>query len=99
MSSAHNEGKSVIAERFIKVLKSKITLSLKYKKMTVNDNKSDLPYLNKLVNQYNNAYHHFVNKKLINADFLLCLKKLKPILKLLSLKSMIELELLSIKYF
>ena len=43
----HDEGKSVITERFIKTLKSKI-----YKNMTANDNKSYLPYLNisKLVN-------------------------------------------------
>ena len=43
----HNEGKSVITERFIKTLKSKI-----YKNMTANDNKSYLSYLNisKLVN-------------------------------------------------
>ena len=39
MYSAHNEGKSVIAERFIKTLKVKI-----YKKMTANDNKSYLPF-------------------------------------------------------
>ena len=32
MYSTHNEGKSVIAERFIKTLKSKI-----YKRMTAND--------------------------------------------------------------
>ena len=38
MYSTHNENKSVIAERFIKTLKSKI-----YKKMTSNDNKSCLP--------------------------------------------------------
>ena len=35
MHSAYNEGKSVIAERFIKTLKAKI-----YKKMTVDDSKS-----------------------------------------------------------
>ena len=32
--STHNEGKSVIAERFIKMLKAKI-----FKKMTANDSK------------------------------------------------------------
>ena len=37
MYSANNEGKSVIAERFIKTLKAKI-----YKIMTVNDSKSSL---------------------------------------------------------
>ena len=31
--------------------------------MTANDSKSYLPYLNKLVNQYSNTYHHFINKK------------------------------------
>ena len=41
MYSAHNEGKSVIAERFIKTLKSKI-----YKKMTANDKKSYLIWIN-----------------------------------------------------
>ena len=44
MYSAHNEGKSVIAERFIKILKTKIN-----KKVTANDSKSYLPYLNQLV--------------------------------------------------
>ena len=34
MYSTHNEGKSIITERFIKTVKSKI-----YKKMTANDNK------------------------------------------------------------
>ena len=62
--STHNEGKSVIAERFVKTLKSKI-----YKKMTDNDSKFYLPQLNKLVDQYNNTYHHSINKKHINADY------------------------------
>ena len=64
MYSTHNEGKSVIAERFIKTLKSKV-----YKKMTANDSKSYLPYLNKLVDEYNNTYHHSVYRKPINADY------------------------------
>ena len=58
MYSTHNEGKSVIAERFIKTLKAKI-----YKEVTANDSKSYLPYLNKLVDEYNNNYHHSINKK------------------------------------
>ena len=37
--------------------------------MTANDSKSYLPYLNKIVDQYNNIYHHFINKKPINADY------------------------------
>ena len=31
--------------------------------MTANDTKSYLSYSNKLVDQYNNAYHHSVNEK------------------------------------
>ena len=57
MYSAHDEAKSLIAERFIKTLKSD---------MIVNDSKSYLPYLNKLEDQYNNTYYHSINKKLIN---------------------------------
>ena len=46
MYSTDKEGKSVIAERFIKTLKAKI-----YKTMTANDRKSYLSYLNKLLDQ------------------------------------------------
>ena len=59
MSWTYNENKSVIAERFIKTLKVKI-----YKKMTANNTKSCLSYLNKLIDQCNNAYHS-INKKLL----------------------------------
>ena len=31
--------------------------------MTASDKKYYLPYLNKLVDQYNNNYHHSINKK------------------------------------
>ena len=37
--------------------------------MTTNNSKPYLPYLNKLVDKYNNTYHHPVNKKSINADY------------------------------
>ena len=37
--------------------------------MTANDSKSYLSYLSKLVGQYNNTYHHGINKKPINADY------------------------------
>ena len=46
MYSTHNEGNSVIAERFIETLKAKV-----YKKKTANDSKSFLSYLNKSVDQ------------------------------------------------
>ena len=31
--------------------------------MTANDNKSYLPYLNELVDQYNNTYYHSTDEK------------------------------------
>ena len=52
MHSTHNEGKSVVAERFNRTLKTKI-----YKYMT---SMSKNVYINKLddiVNEYNNTYH------------------------------------------
>ena len=64
MFLTHNEGKSVIAERFKRTFKAK-----SYKKMTTNDSKSYLPYLNKLVDQYNNTYHHSFDRKSVNADY------------------------------
>ena len=64
MYSTHNEGKSVIAERFKRTLKGKI-----FKKMTANDSKSYLGYLNKLVDKYNNTYYYSVGKKPIHANY------------------------------
>ena len=57
MYSTHNEGKSLVAERFIRTLKSKIC-----KEMTVKM-KSYLGYLNRLVDKYNNTYHCSTGKK------------------------------------
>ena len=37
--------------------------------MTPNGSRSYLPYLNKIVVQYNNTYNHSINKKPINADY------------------------------
>ena len=39
--------------------------------MTANDNKFYLPYLNKLVDQYNKTYHHSINNKPLMLIFLL----------------------------
>ena len=43
--------------------------------MTANDSKSYLSYLNKLVDQYNNNYHHSIGKKPSNADNTVLTKK------------------------
>ena len=37
--------------------------------MRANDSKPYLSSLNKLVDQYNNTYHHYVNKSPINVDY------------------------------
>ena len=37
--------------------------------MTDNGRKSYLSYLNKLVDQYNNTYHHSINEKTISTDY------------------------------
>ena len=45
--------------------------------MTVNDSKFYLSYLNKLVDQYNNTYHHSINRKLINVDYSTLTKRIE----------------------
>ena len=70
--STRNESKSVVAERFIKTLKSKI-----YKKLTANNKKFYLGFLNKLVDEYNNTYHRSVGKKPVNADYFTSTKEIE----------------------
>ena len=52
MSSTYNEGKSVVAERFIRTLKNKI-----YKHMAVTSKNVYFDVLNDIVDEYNNTYH------------------------------------------
>ena len=58
MYSTYNEGKSLIAERFIRTLKNKL-----YKHMTAVS--SDVYYdaLDDIVDKYNNTYHNSIKKK------------------------------------
>ena len=49
--------------------------------MTANNSKSYLSYLNKLLDQYNNTYHHSINKKPINADYSALTEKIETNLK------------------
>ena len=58
MYSTHNEGKSVVAERFIRTLKSKI-----YRYMT---SISKNVYIDKLVDEYTNTYHTTIKMKPID---------------------------------
>ena len=55
MYLTHNEGKSIVAERFIRILKVKI-----HTKITANDSRSYLGYLNKSLDEYNNTYHRSI---------------------------------------
>ena len=61
MYSTHNEGKSVVAERFIRTLKSKI-----YKYMTSISKNVYIDKLDDIVDKYNNTYHTTINIKPID---------------------------------
>ena len=58
MISIHNEGKSVIAERFIRTLKTKI-----YKYLTSLSKNVLIDKLNDMVNEYNNTCHRTIKMK------------------------------------
>ena len=61
MYSKHNEEKSVVAERFIRTLKSKI-----YKYMTSISKNVYIDKLDDIVNEYNNTYHTTIKMKSID---------------------------------
>ena len=58
---AHNEGKSVVAERFIRTLKNKI-----YKYMTSMSKSVYIDKLDDIVNKHNNTYHRVNKRKKVN---------------------------------
>ena len=58
MYSIHNEGKFVVAERFIRTLKSKI-----YKYMTSISKNVYIDKLDDIVNEYNNTYNKTITMK------------------------------------
>ena len=58
MYSVHNEGKSVIVERFIRTLKNKT-----YKYMTSVSKNVYVDKLDDLVKKYNNLYHSIIKMK------------------------------------
>ena len=61
MYSTYNEGKSVVAERFIQTLKNKI-----YKCMTTISKNVYFDVLDDIVKKYNNTYHSTIKMKPIN---------------------------------
>ena len=58
----HNKRKSVVAERFIRTLKTKI-----YKYMTSISKNVYIDKLDDIVNEYNNTYHKTIKMKLVDA--------------------------------
>ena len=58
MYSIHNEGKSVVAERFLRTLKTKI-----YKYMTSVSKDLYMDKLDDVVGEYNNTYHRTIKIK------------------------------------
>ena len=61
MYSTYNEGKSVVAERFIRTLKNKI-----FKHMTAISKNVYFDVLDDIVNKYNNTVHRRIKMKLID---------------------------------
>ena len=61
MYSTHNEGKSVVAERFIRTLRNKI-----YKYMTSVSKNVYIDKLDDIVNEYNNTYHTTIKMRPID---------------------------------
>ena len=82
------------AERLIKSLKIKI-----YKKLTANDIKSCLGFLNELIDKCNNSYHRSISKKGIYADYFALNNEIKKILKPLKLMLVIELGIIITRIF
>ena len=82
MYSIHNEGKSIVAERFIRTL---MTKNCKY--MTSVSKNLYIDKLNDIVNEYNNTYHSTIKIKPVDVKDNTCIDlKKKLMIKVLNLK-------------
>ena len=63
MYSTYNEGKSVVAERFIRTLKNKL-----YKHMTATGKNVYYDVLDDVVNEYNNTKHNTIKMKPVDVE-------------------------------
>ena len=63
MYSTYNEGKSVVAERFIRTLKNKI-----YKHMAAVSKNVYFDVLNNIADKYNNTYHNAIKMRPIDSN-------------------------------
>ena len=84
MYSTHNEGKSVIAERFIRNLKIKI-----YKHMTSISKNVYIDKLDEIINKYNNTYHSTIEMKPTDVKNNTWIDYGKKVIKILNLKLVI----------
>ena len=76
MNSMHNEGKSVVAERFIRTLKKKI-----YKCMTSISKNQYIDKLDNIVNKCNITYHRTIKMKPADVKPSTCIDSSKEINK------------------
>ena len=76
MYSTHNEGKSVVAERFIRTLKNKI-----YKHMTAISKNVYFNVSGDIVDEYNNAYHKTIKMKPVDVQMILLLNIMKNLME------------------
>ena len=78
----HNEGKSVVAQRFIRTLKTKV-----YKYITSVSKNVYIDKLDGIVNEYNNTFHRTIKMKHVDAkdNTYIDLRK-KLMIKILNLK-------------
>ena len=95
MYSTYNEGKYVIAERFIRTLKNKI-----FKHMAAISKKVYFDVLDDIGNKYNNTVHRTIKIKLLMLQMILMLNKMKILIKkILNLKLVTMLEFQNTKTF
>ena len=74
MYSTDNEGKSVVAEKFIRTLKNKV-----YKYMTSTSKNVYIDKLEDIVHKYNNTYHSAIKMKSFDVKSKTCINSNKEI--------------------
>ena len=74
MYSTDNEGKSVVAEKFIRTLKNKV-----YKYMTSTSKNVYIDKLEDIVHKYNNTYHSAIKMKSSDVKSKTCINSNKEI--------------------
>ena len=95
MYSTHNEGKSVVAERFIRTLRNKI-----YKHIASVSKNVYIDKLDHIVNTYHDTYHSTIKIKSVDVKSKHILTLVKTLMiKILNLKLVILLEHQNIKIF